>query len=79
MIFECMHHVLSEVLTIKSFRVFMSAAAPSGPMLYTPMLRHSLYYLWLTYTARGVQVHCVMICDLITLDSGTLYDSLINP
>ena len=45
----------------------MSAPAPSAPMLPTPMLR---------YTARGVPVHCVMMCDLITLDSGTLYDSL---
>ena len=47
-------------------------------MLHTPMLKHSLYYLWLRYTARGVPVHCVMICDLITLDSGTLYDSLMK-
>ena len=39
---------------------------------------HGLYYLWLTYKARGVPRHCVMICDLITLDSGTLYDSLMK-
>ena len=47
-------------------------------MLHTPMSKHSLYYLWLRYTARGVPRHCVMICDLITLDSGTLYDSLMK-
>ena len=47
--------------------VSMSAPAPNAPMLPTSMLR---------YTARGVPVHCVMVCDLITLDSGALYDVL---
>ena len=41
-------------------------------------VNHVLYTVLITmlrYTARGVQVHCVMMCDLTTLDSGTLYDS----